>query len=339
MQIKLDGLDAALARGLPGLAWVHGDEPLLVIEAADTIRAALRAAGFVEREVLAVDRSFRVDALLAQAGTMSLFATSRLIELRLSGKPGKDLGDALAALAASIDDSTRILVSGPRLDRTTTDSAWFGQLERNALSVAIYPVERARLGQWIAARLARQGQRLDAATLAFVADRVEGNLLAAHQEVLKLGLLFGSGQLAGEEVRQAVLDVARYDAFGVGEAMLAGDAARTLRTLDGLAAEGQAAPFVLWAMTDAIRNLWRLSHARDRGENPAQLTRALRIYPPRDRAFLDAVRRLDTTTIEAAVRFAAQVDRMAKGVAPGDPWAAMAHLGMKIAGAPAYCEP
>lgn len=338
MQIKLEGLDAALARRLPPLAWVHGDEALLVIEAADAIRAAFRAAGHTEREVLVVDRGFRVDALLAQAGTMSLFAESRLIELRLSGKPGKELGDALAALAASGDESTRVLVSGPRLDRAATGSAWFAELDRNALSVAVYPVERARLGQWIAARLARQGQRLDAGTLAFVADRVEGNLLAAQQEILKLGLLFGRGQLAGEDVRQAVLDVARYDAFGVGEAMLAGDAARALRTLDGLAAEGQAVPLVLWAMAEAIRNLWRLSQARDRGENPAQLTRSLRIYPPRDRAYLDAVRRLDTAAAERAMRVAAEVDRMAKGVAPGDPWAAMAHLAMAIAGAPAFCE-
>ena len=339
MQIKLDRLDATIARGLPPVVWVHGDEPLLVIEATDTVRAALRAAGFDEREVIAVDRNFRVEALLAQAGTMSLFASTRLIELRLSAKPGKELGDALAALSASLDDSTRILVSGPKLDRAASDSAWFAQLDRNMLSVVVYRIERERLGQWIAARLARQGQRLDAASLAFVADRVEGNLLAAHQEILKLGLLFGRGELPGEDVRQAVLDVARYDAFGLGDAMLAGDAPRTLRTLGGLAAEGQAAPFVLWAMSEAIRNLWRLSLARDRGENPAQLTRTLRIYPPRDRACLDALRRLDTAAIEAAMRSAAEVDRMAKGAAPGDPWAAMVQLAMSIAGAPSFCEP
>lgn len=334
MQIRLDGLDAALRGAPPAIVWIHGDEPLLRIEATDAVRRALRERGYAEREVFSVDRGFKAEQLLAQTQSLSLFATMRLIELRLDGKPGKDLGQAIAQCVASASEDTRMLVSGPRLDRATTSSAWFAEIDRLGWIVPVYPIERSRLAQWIGQRLARQGQQADAETLEFLAERVEGNLLAAHQEIRKLELLFPAGRLPAEGVRGAVMNVARYDAFGLAEAMLAGDVPRALRSVDGLRAEGEAAPLVLWALADAIRNLARLAEARDAGRQPASMMRELRIYGPREALYLNALRRLDRDRLARALQQAAGIDRIVKGLARGDAWDEMASLATSLAGAP-----
>jgi len=335
MQIRPDALASALQRRLPALTWIHGDEDLLVIEAGDLVRQAGRAAGYTEREVFQVDRSFKIDALVAETQALSLFASQRVLELRLTGKPNKELGQALTGILGHLDDSTRFLVSSPRLDRAVTETAWFGALQPLITLVPVASVDLAQLPAWISQRLAAQQQRADPDTLHLLAERVEGNLLAAHQEVRKLGLLFPAGALPADEVRSVVLDVARYDAFGMAQAMLAGDAARALRALDGLRAEGIAAPLVLWALADASRNLLRLSQARDAGRDPASMTRELRLFSPRDRLYLDALRRLDTATLRVALQEAARIDRIAKGLITADPWHAMAALAARLAGAAA----
>ena len=333
MQVRPDALDTALAKRLPPLVWVHGDEPLLVLEAADAARRAFRQAGHDERLVLSVERGFKPEALLAETRALSLFASNRLIELRMTGKPAADLGQVLAESAAGVDEATRLLVSSPRLDRKVTESAWFKAVDAHALVVAVYPVERAQLAAWIGQRLGRQRQRADADTLRFLAERVEGNLLAAHQEIRKLGLLFPEGMLDEEQVRAAVSNVARYDAFGLADAMLAGDAGRVLRSVDGLQAEGEAPPLVLWALTEAVRNLVRLSGARDSGRAPATMMRELRIFGPREALYAQALRRLDTRRLQAALQETARIDRMIKGLIREDPWAAMAALATTVAGA------
>jgi DNA polymerase-3 subunit delta len=339
MQLRPEALSGALARGLPAITWIHGDEALLVIEAADAVREAARRAGFTQRDVFQVDRAFSIDALAAETRSLSLFASQRLIELRLVAKPNRELGLGLADIAASLDDSTRLLVSSVRLDRAVTETAWFSALEPRITLVAIASVDHAQLPAWIGRRLAAQQQKADPDTLALLAERVEGNLLAAHQEVRKLGLLFPAGLLPADEVRSVVLDVARYDPFGMAQAMLAGDAPRALRALEGLRAEGEAAPLVLWALADATRSLLRLSQARDAGRQPASLTRELRLFPPRDGLYLAALRRLDTRVLRAALQEAARIDRIAKGLIAADPWQAMAALAARLAGVPTLAPP
>ena len=248
MQLAAQQIGAHLQRGLRSLYTLHGDEPLLQQEAADAIRAAARAQGYTERTVHTVAGAhFDWGAVLAAGGSMSLFAERQIVEVRIpSGKPGKEGSVALQQIAQSAqdNDSTLTLVLLPRLDKPTRSGAWFNALDQFGVTVQIDTIERAALPQWIAQRLAQQSQRVKSGaegerSLQFFADRVEGNLLAAHQEIQKLALLNPAGELAFEQIESAVLDVARYDAFKLSEAALAGQIERVQRMLDGLQAEGE----------------------------------------------------------------------------------------------------
>ena len=312
MQVRLEQLDAHLAKAGAQLAPIyvlHGDEHLLVLEAADRIRAAARAAGYAEREVLHAERYFKWGALTASSQSMSLFGDRKLIDLRIpGGKPGRDGSLALqefAAGAAANAAEVITLVTLPRLDRDGVSSAWFSALAAAGVAIEVPLVGLARLPDWIAARLARQKQQVDRATLAFLVERVEGNLLAAHQEVEKLGLLFPPGPLDGEAVRAAVLNASRYDVYKLRDALLEGQLGRYARILTGLRGEGEALPLVLWAISDGLH-------------------RALAAGAP-------ALRR---NRLLAALKKTADVDRVAKGLrAPdstGDAWDDLLALGLLL---------
>lgn len=331
-QIRPEALQAALERAIPPIAWIHGDEPLLSIEAADWVRAQARSAGYDERVVFEIDRHFKPMMLQAETGALSLFASRKLIELRFSGKPSKELGETLVECLKSIDESVRLLAVSGRLDRASTETGWFREVERQGLVVPVYPVERRELPRWIASRLQAQGQRADPQTLELIAERVEGNLLAAHQEVRKLGLLFGRGDLPAQDARSAVLSVARFDAFGLVDALLAGEAARCRRSLAGLQAEGEAAPLLIWALADAVRALLRLQAAAAEGRPLQPLMRQARIFGPRERLFSSALSRLPTHRLEHSLQQLALIDRMVKGAAPGDAWHALERLILALAG-------
>ena len=235
MQLRHDSLDAHLGKSLAPLYVIASDEHLLALEAADKIRRSARANGYTEREVLVVERSFKWGELLAANQSQSLFGDKKLIELRIpTGKPGKDGGQALQDYAANLSPDNLTIISLPKLDWATQKAAWVGALQQAAVYIDIPLVERAQLPGWIGNRLAAQQQSADRPCLDFIADRVEGNLLAAHQEIQKLALLYPPGKLGFEQVQDAVLNVARYDVFKLNEAMLSGDIARLTRMMDGL---------------------------------------------------------------------------------------------------------
>ena len=332
-QVRGDQLEAHLARALAPLYVVHGDEPLLAMEAADAIRAKARRDGYTEREVHLVERHYDWDRLAAAAAALSLFASRRLIELRIpSGKPGTDGAAAIAAYCAALQPDIVTLVTLPRLDRAGQNSAWFGALSAAGVVVNVFPVDRRTLPLWIGARLTRQKQRAAEDALAFIADCVEGNLLAAHQEIQKLGLLYPPGDLAFEQVRDAVLDVARFEVSQLSEAMLSGDRARLARVLDGLAGEGEAPPRVLWVMSDDVRAVTRVQRGLAAGRNAADLFRESRIWgEARQRLVAAAARRMAREALEAALAQAAAVDRTIKGLAKGDPWDELLQLGLRFA--------
>ena len=342
MQIRADQLAPQLAKGLRRLYTVHGDEPLLVQEAADAIRAAARAAGCSERQVHTVTGGhFDWSGLVGAAQSMSLFAERQLIEIRIpSGKPGKDGSDALQRYCAGLaSDDVVTLVTLPRLDRQQLASAWFGALDAAGVGVRVDAVERHALPQWIAQRLAAQGQRVAAGdegqkALAFFADQVEGNLLAAQQEIAKLGLLHGEGTLTFEQVEAAVLNVARYDVFKLGEAVLAGQVARMLRMLDGLQAEGEAPVLVHHTLAGDILALKRVRDALDAGRPMPLALRENRVWGAKERLFERVLPRLTELALAELVAAASTCDGLCKGLKhptwPDDPWAGLQRLALMV---------
>jgi DNA polymerase-3 subunit delta len=336
--IRLESLDGVLRKArdtdLPALIWVAGDETLLVLEAADAVRQAARSLGYTEREVLQVDRGFRIETLLEHTQSLSLFSSRKLIELRFAGKPGKEIAEALAEALSHWPTDVRLLVTSARLDRAAQATAWFGRLSPLGLFVGIEEVPRARLPDWIASRLARQRQTADPDTLRLIAERVEGHLLAAEQEVRKLGLLLPEGSLDARKVREVVLDVARWDAFDLVDAALAGDARRCLRCLQGLRSEGVAVPIILWALADAIRSLGQVQRSVSSGQPLAGALRSARFWGERERLAPIALRRLDVPGLRALLRACARADRMTKGLEDGDDWQALESIALALAGAP-----
>jgi len=336
MQLRPEALEGHLAKGLAPLYVITSDEHLLALEAADRIRKTARAQGYTERDVLTVERNFKWGELLAANQAMSLFGDKKLIELRIpGGKPGKDGSAALQAYAKDLSPDNLTLITLPKLDWQTAKASWVTALQAAAVYIEIPNVERAQLPGWIGMRLGAQGQSADRQSLDFIADRVEGNLLAAHQEIQKLGLLYEPGKLSFEQVQDAVLNVARYDVFKLSEAMLAGDAARLARMLDGLKGEGEALPLVLWAVSEEIRTLLKLKSGMAQGRPLGALLKEHRIWGPRERMMEPALRRVSVAALEAALKEAAQVDRMVKGLRAkafaGDAWDAMLQLALRVA--------
>jgi DNA polymerase-3 subunit delta len=343
MQLALSQLPGHLQKGLRSLYVLHGDEPLLIQEAADGIRASARAQGYTERSVHTVSGAhFDWSEVQAAAGSLSLFADRQIVEVRVpSGKPGKEGSTAIQQLAASAqgNDSTLTLFLLPRLDAATRKGAWFGALENGGVSIQVDPVDRNALPQWIAQRLQQQGQRVVAGeegqrTLQFFADRVEGNLLAAHQEIQKLGLLHPPGELSQAQVESAVVNVARYDVFKLSEAVLSGQVARVQRMLDGLQAEGEAAVLVHYTLAEDIRALKRVKDAIANGKPMPMALREQRVWGPRERLFERVLPRMTEARLNGLLQAAHQVDGIVKGLKvpdwPTDGWQALQRLAVRF---------
>ncbi len=332
MPIASEDLPRHLASGLKPLYVVYGDALLLAVEAADSIRAAARATGYSERETFIAEQHFKWGELRNSAQSLSLFAERKVIDLRIpSGKPGTEGGQALQDYVANLSPDILTLISLPKMDWTAQKSQWFGALEKHGVMVSADDIPRNALPRWIAARLKRQEQTAAEATLEFLADRCEGNLLAAFQEIQKLALLFPSGQLSFEQVKDAVMDVARYDIFKLSEAMLNGDASRFARILDGLRAEGTATVLVLWAVGEDIRTLGKVLQAAQRGDNISNALRDLRVRKDRLGLIENAARRVKFPHIERALLQAARLDKTIKGLRQGDVWDELLQLGLRFA--------
>jgi len=343
MQVKAEQLAAHLqsrarAGGLARVYTVSGDEALLAIEAQDAVRIAARRAGYTEREVLHADARFDWSQLAAVSAGQSLFAQRRIIEVRLpGGKPGKAGAAALQAHAAAAGDDTLTLLALPRLDRDARESAWAKALDAAGVWVDAARVERAALPGWIGQRLARQGQHAAPEALEFIADRVEGNLLAAHQEVQKLALLHPEGELSLEQVADAVLNVARYDVFGLPQAMLAGDPARVLKILEGLRAEGEAPPLIAWTIAEELRLLARATQDTAAGKPFANIARDLRVFGNRQALLQRAAQRIPPARAAGWLARCSDIDRLVKGLrdpgADSDPWLELADLAAEVSAA------
>jgi DNA polymerase III subunit delta len=315
MRLRSDQLGAHLAKNLAPVYAIYGDEALIVLESVDAIRAAARGQGFAEREVFEAGRSFDWSELRHAGQSLSLFGGKKIVELRLaSGRPAAAAAEAIVAWCERPNPETLLLLTLPRPEGGGWwEAPWFLALNKAGMIVEVQPVARAALPGWLEKRLARQKQSASREALEYLADRVEGNLLAAHQEVQKLALLAGEGELSLETVRDAVADVARFDTYVAAEALVAGNTERYLRVLDGLRGEGEAPTYVLFTLSSAL-------FALASGE---RLNKAMQ-------AVVEKARRYPAPALRRAIAHAAEIDRAIKGVGVGEPWEEFAKLGLEL---------
>lgn len=339
MRLSPDQLTDQLKQAIAPLYVVMGGELLLTMETSDEIRLHASKQGYVNREVMTVDQHF-VWAKLQQWGRQSsLFGNRRLLDIRIpTGKPGREGSTALEAFSQRLPAETVTVVLLPWLDQQSQNSKWFKALEQTGYLIMIPAIKREQLAAWIEKRLRCQNQHASRNTLQFFVDKVEGNLLAAHQEIQKLALLYPQGELSFDEIKTTLLDVARYDVTQLAEAMMHADVARFSHILWNLRAEGVASPYILAVLAEEIRLLLKLHTALniDRNTPLAQIMKTLRIWPSRQKPIAAAFKRIDLKLLVNALRQAANIDRIIKGMEAGDEWQELLNLGTALVATDKY---
>jgi DNA polymerase-3 subunit delta len=335
MQLKPEQLDTHLRQQLAPVYFISGDEPLRVMEAADAVRAAARAGGYDEREVLSVEAGFDWGSLHSAAGSLSLFSARRLIDLRLpGGKPGDAGSKALRAWAEQPPEDTVLLVTAGKLDPGARKGKWVQALDAAGVVVFVWPLGAQQYPSWIKARMQQRGLEPTADAVALLAGRVEGNLLACVQEIDKLYLLRGAGPVDAADIAAAVADSARFDIFSMVDAALAGEGARSVRMLQGLRGEGTPPAVVLWALAKEVRQLAAMARLVATGQAVPKVLAQYRVWQNRKTVVGKALQRLARQGGEAArlLRRCALVDRVIKGQAAGNEWDELLQLLLLLAG-------
>jgi DNA polymerase-3 subunit delta len=327
LRVSAEQLPATLARGLASAYLISGDEPLLVDEAAAAIRAAARAAGYLDRRVFFIDRGFSWDELHLAAQSLSLFAERRLFELRMpSGKPDKGAA-RLEDLAARPPPDVISLIVSDKLDKKAADADWVRAVEKHGVWIPVWPVDAAAMPNWLRARAKALQVEIEPAAAQLIVERVEGNLLAAKQELEKLRMLEPDRPISVDLVLRSVGDSARYDVFQLAQAAAAGDAARALHVLMGLKSEGVEPSLILWALVRELRGLWQ-ARERERlrsNARPSGWNLAASPSPP-------ALARMSKMPLARLLVQSSRTDRVIKGLAAGDAWTAIIGITCAIAG-------
>jgi DNA polymerase-3 subunit delta len=333
MQLKPEQLEARLRKQLDPVYFISGDEPLRVLEAADAVRSAAQLQGYSEREVMTVQTGFDWDALASSADSMSLFAERRVIDLRLpTGKPGDAGARALRAYTERLPEDTLLLVTAGKLEPAARKSKWLQAMGAAGVVVQVWPLNAQEFHAWVQARMRRRGLEPTREAVALLADRVEGNLLACVQEIDKLYLLQGGGPVTAENVLALVADNARYDVYGLVDSALAGQAARGVRMLHGLDAEGTPAPVVLWALAREIRQLAAMAAVVASGRPVRAVLDQYRVWDARKPLLEAALKRLPVIKCNQLLRQCACTDRVCKGQAAGNAWGELLQLTLQLAG-------
>ena len=330
MKVRAEQLAGSLQRGLAPVYLIGGEEPLLLQECCDAVREAARAQGFIERELLQAERGFDW-SLLQQAAAPSLFASQKIIDLRIrTGKPGRDGGKALTEWAETPDPNIILLVSCEKWDASSRKAKWAGALEKAGQRVDIWPIKAAELPRWLSQRMAQHGMQPEPEVLELLADRLEGNLLAARQEIDRLALLKGAGTVSVDDVMRAVADSSRFDAFALGEHMLSGNLRDGLRVAAGLHRMDTPLPLVVGALIRELKTTEAFRLAMRGGENESVVFRRLNVWSNKQNTIRSAARRLNTRRLFGAFRQLALIDRQSKGRAGGDAWQSLDALLMQL---------
>ncbi len=314
-----------LQKSLAPLYIISSDETLLAIEAVDAIRHKARTEGFSERDSLSSERSFKWEQFSNSLSEMSLFGDKKIIELTIAtGKPGKEGAEVLSQLPNLLNDGVVVVLILPRLDAATKKTAWVKTLETIAVWVDIPLVTREEMPRWLKQRCTDMGYQIDSVSLDFLSSRTEGNLLAAKQELQKLALLYPSGTLSLEHIQDVVMDVARYDPFKLYEPLLKRDAARLVRMLQGLEAEGTALTLVVWTAAEEIRTMLKLKEAQQSGGSLSTLMREMRVWGDKEKLMPGALKNFKANMLRATLANLLEVDKAAKGIPSerfsGSPW-------------------
>lgn len=333
MRVRPEQLDEQLKQRIAPVYLVFGDEPLLVMEAADTIRARAREQGYDERQVLTVEAGFDWNSLLLNANSGSLFASRRILDLRLGEqKPGDAGSKTLRAYAQRPNIDVVLLISAGRLDQNTQKTRWFSDLDRAGVVVQLWPVDARQLPAWCENRLHAKGMRASPDGIRFLARYVEGNLLAAAQEIDKLYMLHGAVTLSDKQLEAAVEDSARYSIYDLADAALAGRADRCLRIIGGLRNEGNEPVLVLWALTREVRALAKMRFALDKGLSLGAVLSQNKVWEKRKPLVTRALQRLNDTLCRRLISDCARIDKVLKGIEPGNAWDDLLTLSLRISG-------
>lgn len=330
MSLRVEQLAANLQRGLAPVYLIGGDEPLLLQECCDLVRQAAKTQGFVERELLQLDAKSDW-SVLQHAGSPSLFATQKIIDLRLkTGKPGTSGAKALKEWAEAPDPAIILMVSCEKWDASSRKSKWAAAMAKAGQQVDIYPINARDLPRWMEQRMRAQGLQPEPEVVALLADRLEGNLLAAKQEIDRLAVLKGSGSVSIDDVMMAVADDSRFDAFALAEHMLSGNLRDGLRVVAGLKRLDSPLPLVVGALLRELKIVEAFRLAMRGGEQEGMVFRRLHVWQNRQASVRSAARRLDTRRLYQAFKQLALIDRQSKGRASGNPWQALDELLMML---------
>lgn len=339
MKLNANQLHTKLqSESLPPVIWLSGDEPLMVIEAADAIRAAATAQGITERQIIEVDARFDGADLIAANQSMSLFGERELIELRCQAKFSDKGRKALIEYIETANPDNLLLIVSDRIEAAQSKAKWFGKVQESGWWVPIWPIEYNQLPGWIAQRIKQSGLQAEADAVALLAERVDGNLLAAKQEIDKLALLADNGRISTDLILNSVSDSSRYTVFDLSAAFLRGDLARALKILGILESEGTEPPVILWLITRELRLLLELAEAQSAGQNLGAVFKRLRIFDKRQNDYQQALRRASAGHYQHCLLSCAKIDSMIKGQIKGDVWNALSEILVAVSapGLPAY---
>ena len=340
MKLRAEQLSQNLTKSCSPIYIISGDEALLVQECCDTIRTYCQDNGFADREIMHVESGFDWQDLLVSANSMSLFAEKKLIELRLpTGKPGDAGGKALIEYAENASPDNLLLIICNKLDSSTQRTKWFKTVEAKGVSIQVWPIDSKQLPQWIGSRLKQAGLKADPAAIQLLTERVEGNLLAAVQEIEKLKLYSDDGTINADIVAEAVANNARYDIFNMVDRAISGDATTSLKMLRGLRSEGTEAPIVLWALSREIRSLCHCAIQLEQGNGIERILQNQRVWDKRKPLFKTALKRLRAKHLQQMLRLSVRIDHSIKGVDPANTWDTLEKLTLALAGKPIPLAP
>ena len=331
MRIKPGQLNAELKKGLKPIYVITGDEPLQLGEMADAIRKAARLAGYDNREVITVDADFEWHQLAFIADAMSIFADKKVIDLRLpSGTPGIDGAKALVAYCERLQEDNLLLITAGKLASAALKTRWFEALDKRGIVIQVWPLDGQDLVNWLQQRLQQRGLSADTDGLHLLASRVEGNLLAAAQEIEKLYVLYGAGRLSLQQILEVVADNSRYDVFKLIDSVLSDKEDRIIKILSGLREEGVAAPIVLWALTREARSLIKIKWAIAGGQSRDLVYKNNQIWDKRKQLVSHVLNRLSDKELTGILVLGAKADRQIKGQQSGDAWETLREICLRF---------